>query len=252
MSANLWAIGDIHGRNDLLLEVLAKLKREEGFDPKVDKLVVTGDMVDRGKDSKGVLDTLWKLNNQHPENVIVLAGNHEWLAIDAHIRDYEHDRLSLWLMNGGRATLESFGQNNPRLPNEYIKWMASLPLKHEEPGFFFSHAPVPREEDRLVYLKGQPFSKQELTWTYESPEDKYARDFRRDDGKDVVGVCGHIHQLRSKVYEPRFYDHYIFLDAGCGCSSKAPLAAVEVRSRRTVFAWPVEAQVTNSMEEADQ
>jgi hypothetical protein len=112
--------------------------------------------------------------------------------------------------------------------------MASLPVHYELPGFFFSHAPVPREEDRRSENKGKPFTLNELTWTYHSDESTYARTF--EDGK--IGVCGHIHKLQYGLKEPRLYKHYLFCDAGAGCSSLAPLVAVEVITRQVLWAWP--------------
>jgi hypothetical protein len=57
----------------------------------------------------------------------------------------------------------------------------------------------------------------------------------RPEGK--IGVCGHVHQLRNGVLEPRLYDHYIFADAGCGCMNdgSAPLVAIEVKTRRVIY-----------------
>lgn len=233
---NLWAIPDIHGRKDLLDAVLLKLHEEEDLNLTIDKIIFLGDYIDRGPESKAVLDLILKMTNQYPGQVIALAGNHEWLMIDGLSRGGDHQQL--WLLNGGGPTLRSFAIDAPLEP--YVKWLASLPLSHEEPGFFFSHAPVPNEEDRNSSLRGKPFTKQELIWTYHSPEDMYARKF-----EDKVGVCGHVHALNRGLREPRFYNHYtnyIFADAGCGCSQTAPLVAIEVKTRHVVYAWPVEAQ----------
>jgi hypothetical protein len=78
------------------------------------------------------------------------------------------------------------------------------------------------------------FSPDELTWTYHDDEWGVARDF----GNGIVGVCGHIHRLRKGIMAPRFYDHYIYADSGCGCSPNAPLVAVEVNTREVIYAWP--------------
>jgi serine/threonine protein phosphatase 1 len=250
--SRLFAIPDIHGRLDLLNKLLDILFTTHLLDLAVDKLVFMGDMIDRGPQSKQVLDKIRELEANHPDNVIVLAGNHEWLAIDAYINPTE-DNQYLWHRNGGIATLESFGvytDKNPsgpygmgdagwfahgKLPEDYVRWMAKLPLKHEEPGFFFSHAPVPRENRRNIMWRGtKDFSKSELTWTYDRDEFGIAR--VHDNG--VIGVCGHIHQLDRGVIEPRFYDHYIFADAGCGCSDRAPLVAIEVNTREVIYARP--------------
>lgn len=236
----IFAIPDIHGRLDLLKALWERLLKEQFLDLTQDKVVFMGDMIDRGPDSKGVLDFIKDLVDTHPNNVIALAGNHEWLAIDAHIKP-SYDNEYIWHVNGGLNTLKSFadpytpGHTPRRMPDDYIKWMAFLPLQHQEPGFFFSHAPVPRENRRNIMYRGTPdFQPEELMWTYDRDEFGVARDH----GNGVVGVCGHIHALNKGVMAPRFYDHYIFADAGCGCSSKAPLVAIEVKSREVIYAWP--------------
>lgn len=240
--SKIWVVPDIHGRYDLLTSLMDTLTESGKHSFKTDKLIFLGDYVDRGPQSAQVLDILRILKDTYPENVIVLYGNHEDLMINGCTRGgYDWD---LWMMNGGGATQRSYAGS--KVPDDVLKWVASLPLSHKEPGFFFSHAPVPREEDRHSTLQGEPFSRSELTWTYNSPEGKYARDFKEDDNEYTVGVCGHVHALRSGILEPRFYDHYIFADAGCGCSPKAPLVAIEVKSREVIYAWPAEAMGTHS------
>lgn len=200
-----------------------------------DKVVFTGDYCDRGPDTYGVVEFLKQLNEAHPENVICLAGNHEWINIMYFVRKLPDD-VWLFMNNGGPETLESYKTAGfMEMTPEHIKWLSQLPMQHEEPGFFFSHAPVPRESYRNIVNRGQTeFTPEELTWTYHPDEKGVARDH----GNGVVGVCGHIHQLRKGVKAPRFYDHYIFGDSGCGCSAKAPLCAINVVTRDVIYAWP--------------
>lgn len=234
----IWVIADIHGRADNLINVWYKLDSEEKIDLTQDKLIFLGDMIDRGPDSKVVLDTVKELTIRYPKNVIALAGNHEWLAIDASLSPTKGDRMYLWLINGGDRTLESFypetaGKHFPSdrakiLPEEYVKWLASLPLYYETDKYFFSHAPLPEDNDRAFRLQGQPYTKEELTWTYEY--EGYGKHSK--DGK--IGVCGHIHAL-PELMVPRYYEHYIYADAGCGCHKDAPLVAIELNSRKEVY-----------------
>lgn len=231
----LFSIADIHGRLDLLQKLWTELVTNHNLDLTKDKVIFTGDYVDRGPDSYGVLCFLKDLNEKHPDNVICLAGNHEWINIMYYARGTEEDK---WLHdnNGGPETKLSYqlaGYNG--MTGDHLKWLSQLPLQHEEPGFFFSHAPVPAEWARNILQKGQPdFSPEELTWTYHPDEKGVARDH----GNGVVGVCGHIHQLRKGIRAPRFYDHYIYGDSGCGCSPKAPLCAINVVTRDVIYAWP--------------
>jgi serine/threonine protein phosphatase 1 len=94
------AIGDIHGCLTALDALLVLV------DPLADDLLIAlGDYVDRGPDSRGVLDRLTALYDQG--GLIALRGNHDEMMVEAHRR---HDR-SLWLMVGGVDTLESYGHD---------------------------------------------------------------------------------------------------------------------------------------------
>lgn len=233
--SRIFAIPDIHGRLDLLNSLLSKLESENGLDLSKDKLVFLGDMVDRGPDSYGVICRVKELCESNPNNVIALAGNHEWIGIMRYTRGLQED-IRLYEWNGGLQTDESYRLAGfSGITVDHLDWMAHLPLKHEEPGFFFSHAPAPRESYRNLLNRGTAkFTPDELTWTYNSDEFGVARDH----GNGIVGICGHIHRLKDGVMAPRFYDHYIFADSGCGCSPKAPLVAVEVNTREVICAWP--------------
>ena len=231
----LFAIADIHGRLDLLTKLWTELTAVRNLDLSVDKVVFMGDYVDRGPDSYGVMDFIHKLTLAHPDNVIALAGNHEWMMIQYYSRGTPDDK-ELWEWNGGLQTIDSFhhaGFNS--CPSHLLKWLAFAPLFHKEPGFFFSHAPAPRDSYRNIMYRGLPdFAPDELIWTYNRDEWGVARDH----GNGVIGVCGHVHALSKGIYAPRFYDHYIYADSGCGCSPRAPLCAIEVKTREVIYAWP--------------
>jgi hypothetical protein len=208
-----------------------------------DKLIFLGDMIDRGPDSKSVITEVKNLTEQCPKNVIALLGNHEDFMLQWYDMPNEDTRW-IWEINGGKATLESYEAYAPSawgppaphaalIPKEHIDWLKALPLSHEEPGFFFSHAPVPTEARRNFTNKGLPYTRRELIWTYNRDEASSANSFG-----DKIGVCGHVHRLAYGEAEPRFYPHYIFADAGCGCSEKAPLVAINVETREVLYARP--------------
>lgn len=91
-------IGDIHGCS-AALEVLLK----ELAPGKDDTLVTLGDYVDRGPDSKGVIQRLIDLDAQ--TKLVPIMGNHEILMLDAKKREIDFES---WLAIGGRATMESY------------------------------------------------------------------------------------------------------------------------------------------------
>src|SRR5262245_26347367 len=92
------AIGDIHGYPTALDAVL-----EAAAPTDADWIICVGDYVDRGPDSKGVIDRLLEL--QKKGRLVALRGNHEEMMMVS--RD-EPGLLPMWLMNGGEQTLQSY------------------------------------------------------------------------------------------------------------------------------------------------
>lgn len=151
------AIGDIHGNYKKLME-LYSIMLEKGFNPKEDKMVVLGDMVDGGEDVKGVIDQCMQWQDEFPHWVF-LRGNHEDMMLDVVVGQMKkYKSFDLWWSQGGRATthsyikamgnkLSDFEQNivNPVdvIPVEHLEWLTNLPLYHEEEKYFFVHAGVP-------------------------------------------------------------------------------------------------------------
>lgn len=147
-----YAIGDIHGCNRTFQHLLKQLPLQRG-----DSLVLLGDLIDRGPDSKGVVDTVWQYQQDGFE-VICLRGNHEQLLLDA-----LHDpaKLELWTFNGGARVLRNFGVKHPKdIPNEYLDFFLKMPLWYETKGFLCVHGgldfsypdPLSRPE-RMLWIR---------------------------------------------------------------------------------------------------
>jgi serine/threonine protein phosphatase 1 len=96
------AIGDIHGRSDLLDKLVQEIAVEQQ-----EKVVFLGDYIDRGPDSAGTLKRLFEMTQKRPTQIVCLMGNHEQMMLD--FIDDPLGRGARWLHNGGIATLESFG-----------------------------------------------------------------------------------------------------------------------------------------------
>lgn len=127
-----FVLSDIHGNNKLFRKALktVHLKKE-------DKLIIIGDLIDRGFDSKGVLDTIILLR-EHGFNVKCLLGNHEQLFLNA-LQD--RTQLNKWLLNGGDKTLSSFLTSSvEKIPPKYIKLIKEFDLFYEIEEFIFVHA----------------------------------------------------------------------------------------------------------------
>lgn len=127
-----FAITDIHG---CALTFEALLDRI-GFNLE-DELYLLGDYIDRGPNSKGVIDKIWELQEKG-HTVHCLRGNHEQLLLDG-----RHDprQLSVWLANGGKAALASFGIDQiADIPKKYTQWMDQLGYYFEVDKYILVHA----------------------------------------------------------------------------------------------------------------
>jgi len=138
-----YAISDIHGCSKTFLALLNQLP----FNPANDTLYLLGDYIDRGPDSKGVLDIIMQLSN-----TVCHKGNHEDMALRA-IAGEEGNYAGCWLANGGMKTLESF---NHKIEDKYINFMNSLKMITELDDFYLCHAgigfdPMKSSEDRLLW-----------------------------------------------------------------------------------------------------
>jgi serine/threonine protein phosphatase 1 len=105
----VYAVGDIHGRRDLLDLLLARIDADdEARGPADTRLIFLGDLVDRGNDSRGVVERLMALGRSS-DNVTFLKGNHEELFVKVCAGDAR--ATGLFHRVGGRATMLSYGMS---------------------------------------------------------------------------------------------------------------------------------------------
>jgi len=127
-----YAITDIHGCAKTFKKMLAELN----FSQK-DKLYLLGDYIDRGPDSKGVLDHILDLQSSGYQ-VHCLKGNHEEKIL---LSRHDINQSRNWLTWGGKETLESFGVDKINdIDNKYLEWMEALPNIIELPDYVLVHA----------------------------------------------------------------------------------------------------------------
>ncbi len=144
MSDRLIAIGDIHGCSVALDALLAAIE------PGPEDLIVTlGDYVDRGPDSRGVIDRLIELGGQ--TRLVCLMGNHEEMMLEVVSGETSHHQ---WLKHGGVDTLDSYGFNGDLdfLPPEHHQFLETLGDYFESDAYFFTHAAY----DASLPLSHQP------------------------------------------------------------------------------------------------
>lgn len=151
----IYAVGDIHGRPDLLDRLHDKIQSDaESAAGKRKVVVYLGDYVDRGYGSFDIVDTL--VRDPLPGfETVHLCGNHE--AMFLHFLDGGDDG-GIWLRNGGDATVTSYGAGdsmgreapaaelrarlNALVPSHHVTFLRGLALRHVEGDYAFVHAGV--------------------------------------------------------------------------------------------------------------
>ncbi len=129
----LFAISDIHGCFIPFYELVVKeIDLQKG-----DRLILLGDYIDRGEQSKEVIDFIIDLIGSGFD-IIPLTGNHEQLLLDSY---HDPQMQPLWFMNNGMITLTSFGINDVReLDKKYLDFFSNLEFYLETGNLIFVHA----------------------------------------------------------------------------------------------------------------
>lgn len=145
-----FAISDIHGCRKTFLALLDKIAFSKN-----DELFLLGDYVDRGPDSKGVLDVIFDLQ-KNGYTVRCLRGNHEAILLRSM---YDLTGLDNWLQTDGKMTMDSFGvENAGDIPERYLEFLRELDYFFEVDGYILVHAglnfnlfdPLEDQRDLLV------------------------------------------------------------------------------------------------------
>lgn len=127
------AIGDIHGCAKSMEAILERLE------PFYDRtFIFVGDYIDRGPASKEVVDYL--IDFKEKVDCVFLRGNHEQMLLDA----FKRDNPSLWMINGGRSTLDSYNSQKDeiKLPEEHLEFYENTRFFYDADDYFFVHAGI--------------------------------------------------------------------------------------------------------------
>lgn len=194
MANSLIIISDIHGCYKTLIALVekARAKFPDG------EIILLGDLIDRGPDSKSVVE--WVIKNKIP----TVLGNHEHLCIDCYSGRMEYPNRG-WKNNGGNKTIKSF---HGRVPREIVAWMATLPTYIIHPNYpellisHTGHGLNPIKVD-AIWDRSQSF-----------PKDNYYR------------VFGH-----TPVPDPIINDTWAAIDTGCAYNGI-------YGDKLTAFVWP--------------
>jgi serine/threonine protein phosphatase 1 len=166
MKQKRWIIPDIHGYAKTLQALLDQIRPQ-----KTDHLIFLGDYIDRGPDSKAVLDIIMNLQKES-YRITTLMGNHEeFLLKSLHAKNNSQGLFGFlkpnkvkkeWMAFGGKETLKSFGTKKiESIPEHYIEWMKKLEYYYEFNDFVIVHA-------GLNFKKEDVFSdRQAMLWAKE-------------------------------------------------------------------------------------
>jgi len=161
MAGRLFAIGDIHGCARELEALLAGLRPARG-----DTLLFVGDYIDRGPASRAVIDQLLDVERRTDVASVFLRGNHEDMCLSFLGRPGSWGES--WFVNGGAATLRSYGidaRSTPAvaeeaLPAAHLRFFEHLQSLHVVGDYLFAHAGIrpdrplaEQEDDDLLWIR---------------------------------------------------------------------------------------------------
>lgn len=214
MSKRIFALGDIHGCFNPLKELIEnKIQLQKN-----DKLIFLGDYIDRGPNSKEVVDYIIELiDNEY--DIVTLLGNHESMLIDAY---FNTTSVSKWIQNGGAETLKSFEINSLiNLDSKYLDFFNNLKSYFEHDEYLFVHAGFNDEHEN-------PFVDQySMLWT---SREKYVNSLLKD--RTIIHAHAPV-SLDITKKQITNNSKVINIDAGCVYSTPnlGKLIAYEVNTR---------------------
>ena len=216
MSGRIFAIGDIHGCFGQLRTLVDEIIKPG----KDDKLIFLGDYIDRGEQTKEVIDFIIDLT-ERGYDIVPLMGNHEAMLLDAL---ENNENMWIWFQNGGYETVRSFGLRSINdLDKHYVSFFRALRFYFPLDNFLFVHAGFSDElhdpfEDRhtMVWTRNEVYNNPLL--------------------KDKIIIHGHtpitLSQCRERVASGK---HILNIDTGCVYKSSpgyGRLTALEIKSYR--------------------
>lgn len=178
----VYVVGDIHGRADLLHETHRKILADGGSCALEKQIIYLGDYIDRGMESRQVLDALLQTPFSGWQSVF-LKGNHEQMLLDS-ARDLSV--IPMWLEYGGRATLASYGVMTPQfssvknlesiaeqvlasIPADHLEFIERTKDSHQLGDYYFVHAGVrpgrsllKQKPEDLLWIR-EEFTRSKLT-----------------------------------------------------------------------------------------
>lgn len=192
MNPRIIAIGDIHGHAAALESILAIISPRQK-----DSIVFLGDYIDRGPDSKRVIEQVMKLAERC--QVVPLMGNHEEMMLNARL---DINSIQTWIENGGDSAMLSYGTTDDlnSIPSEHIDFLKVLRRFYEIETHFFVHA---------NYAPNWRFEQHDSNTALWLP----LTDIPGPHYSGKIAMLGHTPQRDGKILD---LGHLICIDTGCG------------------------------------
>jgi serine/threonine protein phosphatase 1 len=204
-SNSMVVIGDCHACLKTLKALVKKL-------PKNVPICLVGDQIDRGPDSKKVIEYVRK------KKYLTVLGNHEDMCMNDQGPPFDPYH-SPWLYNGGLKAIQSYGKDVDPILAEHRKWMRTLPLYLE-----FKNIKNDKGQHLLVSHTSAADAFEYKAKTKKSIESKvmfaelilWERNLQPEPMKNIFNVFGH-----TPVTNPFITDHFAAIDTGCVFSNDA-------------------------------
>ena len=231
--SRIYAVGDIHGRDDLLERLLAGIAADAATSPPPRLAVIfLGDLIDRGPDSRGVVERVAAgPPAQGPlaeAEWVVLCGNHE-----DYLLNFLADTRAgpSWFKNGGLETVRSYADDAViaaaegdlaalqmallrALPRPHLRFLSGLPVSHVEGDYFFVHAGV---RPKVALADQDPVDMMWIRTPFLASDENFGK----------VVVHGH-----SVVATPEIRPNRIAIDTGAWRSGQLTALVLEGGERR--------------------
>jgi len=185
-----FAIGDIHGHSEELHALLRQICDDASYNPTSDHLILLGDLVDNGPNSKEVVEWVMFQKKLFPDTFHPLKGNHDDFMVDAlKYNSRRYKSWDLWFRQGGKQTIQSYlpegsdyeksiMQPKDYIPQSHLDFLDSLPVAFWTKDYFFVHGGVPSRplaaiEEELSQKVVDPDLEYELMWIREEFYDSH-------------------------------------------------------------------------------
>lgn len=200
-----YCIGDIHGCSKTLKEIINRICKQD----KQAEFYFVGDLIDRGPNSKAVIDCILDLRDRGTQ-IHVVRGNHEEMMLFSYQNNLAISD-TMWASNGAQMTVRSFSSQanldlkvQDLIPKRYYEFINSLPYYIETDDYFIVHA-------GFNFNIENPFKDTEsMIWTR---EEKNKQEFTK--GKKIIH--GHtpvpIEQIELRILSNKI--DIINIDSGC-------------------------------------